>query len=360
MAQENIPQLNFTRRVLIVAAIALCTVLLTLFALAAIEIWLYLFVSALIAVLLSGMRGWLSERTPLPDRLALAVVVLAILLGFGLLFIYIGPRIFEQIAQLTDQLPESTAQLEKQLRNTAWGERLLDAVDEIPQVETLLQNGSMNIFSEVTGIFSRSLGILANLIIILFIGLYLAISPRLYIDGFIRLFPISARPRAHDILDDLARKLRWWLISRFISMFIIGFFITVGLMLLGMPLALALGVIAALLTFIPNIGPVLAIIPGLLTAALQGPQMILYVFLLYIGAQFVESYFITPIVEKRTVALPPALVMAAQLLLALLVGQIGVVLAAPLVVIAMVLVKSLYVRGVLKDRSVEVNGHPTS
>ena len=132
-------------------------------------------------------------------------------------------------------------------------------------------------------------------------------------------------------------------------MIIIGVLTAVGLWLLGVPLALTLGLLAALLTFIPNIGPILAVVPAALLALLQSPTRALYVVLLYLGIQTVESYLLTPLMQKRTVSLPPALTIFAQVLMGILVGRIGLVLATPLTAALFVLVKMLYVEDILGD-----------
>jgi predicted PurR-regulated permease PerM len=114
-----------------------------------------------------------------------------------------------------------------------------------------------------------------------------------------------------------------------------------GLTLLGVPLALILAVLAGLLAFIPNIGPVIAAVPAVLLSLLEGPQMALYVALLYIGVQTVESYLITPFIQRRTVSLPPALTIAAQFLLGMQAGGFGLFVATPLAAVGLTLAQRL-------------------
>lgn len=116
-----------------------------------------------------------------------------------------------------------------------------------------------------------------------------------------------------------------------------------------MPLPVTLGVVAALLTFIPNIGPLLAAVPQVLLAFQVGTDTVLYVILLNMALQFVESYLITPLVQYYEVSLPPALTISLQLLLGVSLGVIGLVVAAPLLVVALVLVQMLYIRRTLED-----------
>jgi predicted PurR-regulated permease PerM len=133
------------------------------------------------------------------------------------------------------------------------------------------------------------------------------------------------------------------------SMIVVGLLTAVGLWALGMPLALTLGLLAALLTFIPNLGPTLAVVPAALLALLQSPTKSLYVILLYLVIQAVESYLLIPLVQRQAVSLPPALTITAQVLLGILVGGFGLVLATPLTAAVMVLVRMLYIEDALGD-----------
>src|SRR5690606_31122882 len=113
--------------------------------------------------------------------------------------------------------------------------------------------------------------------------------------------------------DRLADTLWWWTIGRLASMSIIGVFTTIGLWMLNIPLPIPLGVVAAILTFVPNIGPVVAVIPPVLLAFTQGPLTALYVVIFYIVLQLLESYLITPLIQQREVHLPPVITISAQL-----------------------------------------------
>jgi predicted PurR-regulated permease PerM len=132
-------------------------------------------------------------------------------------------------------------------------------------------------------------------------------------------------------------------------MLAIGILTWIGLSILGVPLALTLGILTALLTFIPNIGPVLSVIPAALLAFSQDPIKAIYVVLLYIGVQVIESNLITPWIERQTIKLPPALTISMQLILSIFVGGLGLVLATPLVAAGIVLVQMLYIEDILGE-----------
>ncbi len=192
---------------------------------------------------------------------------------------------------------------------------------------------------------------ITGIVVILFVGLYVAYDPHLYQSGLVKLVPLDQRERVREVLGRLRTVLGRWIIGRIISMTIIGVSTAIGLWLLNVPLPITLGVLAALLTFIPNIGPILAAVPQALLAFQVGTTTVLYVILFNIAMQGVESYLITPIVQRYEVTLPPALTVCAQLLMGVLFGVIGIIMAAPLTASLMLVVQMLYVRDELGDSS---------
>ncbi len=158
-----------------------------------------------------------------------------------------------------------------------------------------------------------------------------------------------------EVLGALGYTLRWWLVGRFLTMAVNGLFSGIGLWLLGIPLALGLGLLTALLNFVPNIGPILSMIPAVLLALAEGPDKALYVLVLYLVLQNLEGFVLEPLVQQCTVALPAAIVIGSQVLLGVLLGSLGVLLATPLIACLFVLVKLLYVRDTLGD-TIDVAG----
>ncbi|MGD8590575.1 MAG: AI-2E family transporter, partial [Chromatiales bacterium] len=145
----------------------------------------------------------------------------------------------------------------------------------------------------------------------------------------------------------LGHALRWWLIGRITSMTVVGILTGIGLWFIDMPLVLALSFTAAILSFIPLIGPILSAIPAVLLGLVEDPLKALNVLLVYTSVQFLEGNFITPLIQKRAIALPPAMLLTAQLLMGVLFGFFGVLLATPLAVTVIVVVQLLYVQDLL-------------
>lgn len=303
------------------------------------QVLLLVFGAVLVAVLLDAMAAVLCRRTPLGRGVSLALaglLVLAVLAGFLVLF---GAQLQAQLAELAGRLPELAAMLENRL-----GIEDLEgwAADRLRE---MLRDGG--IASRLAGISSNLLGALANLGLVIVAGVYLAARPELYRDGLLLLFPPAAQQRARATLDAVGRALRLWLLGQLVAMLMVGVLTALGLWLLGIPSALALGFIAGLLEFVPYLGPILGALPALLLALAESPSLVLWVVLLYAAVQQVEGNLITPLVQQRAVDMPPALTIFAILAFGVLFGLGGVLLATPLAVVLMVMVKTLWVRDTL-------------
>jgi predicted PurR-regulated permease PerM len=166
----------------------------------------------------------------------------------------------------------------------------------------------------------------------------------MYRDGALKLFPERVRPKAAEISRDIEFVLRWWLFGQLIPMAVLGAVSMIGLKLLGVPLAFTLGLLTALMLFLPYVGSVAAYLPTVLLALTKGPHTALWVTVLYLAVHLGEGYVLTPMVQRRAVKLAPALTLAAQLLLFEFAGVLGLLAATPLAAVARALVQKLYLR----------------
>jgi predicted PurR-regulated permease PerM len=316
------------------------------------SVLLLVFAGILLAIFLRSLSEGVREYTALTEGWSLVVVLLGLAVLMGLGSWLLTPSVAEQIDRLSERIPRSLQQLEHHVQRYEWSRQLFA---QAPKAEEVLpEKGDM--VATATGVFSTTLGALASFVIFMFLGLFFAAEPRVYKDGLVRLVPIDKRERAHEVLHQLGSALQWWLIGKVFSMLLVGVLTALGLWLLEVELALTLGLIAALFTFIPNIGPVLSAVPAVLLALLQSPTQAFSVVLLYLAIQTVESYLITPLIQQRTVSLPPALTITAQVALGVLLGGLGLVLATPLMVCLLVLVQMLYIHETLGD-SIETLGN---
>ena len=211
---------------------------------------------------------------------------------------------------------------------------------------------SSTIVTKFFGVASNFVEVIGGIVVILFLGLYFCAETPLYASGVLRLVPLARRPRVGEILHETASAIWYWMLGRLFSMTVLGSLTALGLWIIGVPLPVALGFLAGILTFIPYIGAFVSAIPSVLLAASVELNMAVYVIVLYVGVHIIEGYILVPLVQRRVVHLPPALMLSAQIILGSLAGFLGLLFATPLMAAALVLIRMVYVEDVLGDRTV--------
>jgi predicted PurR-regulated permease PerM len=343
-------ELRFARRVLITIGLSLLAVSLWLTAWYAVKTLLAIFAGVLLAIFIRGLAIRLQRWVPVSEKIALTLVAGGLAVFMGLTLWAFATLMARQTQELTKVLPASLERLQQQVSQTEWGKTLLENVGNAP--EKLMPN---QFFSKATGVFTGAMDTAVNLMVILFTGLYGAFDPQTYTRGMVRLFPARRRKQAADVLDAAGVTLWDWLMGRMIAMAFVGVANAVGLWALGVPLAFILGVIAGLLTFVPNFGPLIAAVPAMLVALMQSPTLALYVLVLHFVVQTIEGYFLTPLVQSRMVSMPAIVVIGSQIVFTTLLGPMGLILATPLATLAMVLLDLLYLRDTLGEPAAEVD-----
>jgi predicted PurR-regulated permease PerM len=352
MNSYNYKTTEFTQKTLIAVGIILAAVLVTLFVYYAIDVVLLFFGAVLLAIFLRGLADLINRETRISEGagvLIVSVVLLVILAGAIAL---LAPSVAEQGRHLRDELPKSAQKVGDFISQYSWGQALIAQLPSMSDVMAKIEPST--VLSRVGGYFSSTVGAIGNFFVMILLAIYLAVEPRFYAHGFTKLFPIGARPRVMEVLTEIGTTLKWWLIGKTLSMIFIGLLTWIGLWILGVPLSLTLGLIAGLLSFIPNFGPILSAVPAILLAFIESPVSALYVAILFVIVQIIESNLVTPYIERPTVELPPALTVFAQLALSVIIGGVGLILATPLLALIVVIVQSVYIGDVLGDRDTEV------
>ncbi|WP_160000710.1 AI-2E family transporter [Roseomonas sp. 18066] len=306
------------------------------------EVPLLVFAAALLGVFLFSGGKLLRRVLPVSNGAAVGLFILTLLLISAALGMMAARPIADQLNELWQQVPAAAASLSERLSHYRWGQELLSRLQS--GNISLPAGGGTTAFTALNTTF----GALANLVLVVFLGLYFALDPALYRRGIEALLAPSLRPRARAIAEEAAATLRGWLGAQLICMAVIGSLTGIGLWLIGLPLAPVLGLIAALLAFIPTVGPVLSAVPGVLLGLAQGQQTALAVVGVYLAVQSVESYLVTPYVQRRNVDLPEAVTIVALLAFGLIYGFLGMLLATPLAAVMLMLVKRIYVEGYLE------------
>ena len=367
-AATSSPSISFARRALITVGLVTLAVLIFSIVWYAIDVFLVAFAGVLLAVALRGLSDWVRRHTRLSSRWSLALVTLALVVLLALDVTLFAASIAEQVTKLTEQLPQSVAEARQRVEQLPGGQQIVGLFPQVGSGEQgsggsgqggAGQNSGGGQAGGIASLFSTSLGIVANIAIIGFLGLYFASEPDLYINGAVRLVPKTKQKRARDVIHTLGYTLRWWLLGQLISMTVVGLLTGLGLMVLGVPLAPVLGLLAGLLDFVPTVGPIIAAVPGVLLAFSAGSTTGFLALGLYVVVQILEGYVLYPLVLERAVKLPPALTILALALMGVLLGPLGLLLATPLLAVVLTLVKMLYVEDML-DEQIDVPGEPAA
>jgi predicted PurR-regulated permease PerM len=209
----------------------------------------------------------------------------------------------------------------------------------------VLHTGAGGLIGGIRGVVGGTLAALLDVTIVVFAAVCFAAEPHTYLNGILRLVPPQHRSLVGATLREAADTIGLWLWARLISMLTVGTLAGVGLALLGIPYAAALGLVAAIFSFLPNVGAIAAALPSLVLAAPLGWQRVVAIVVLYWLAHSIDDFLVIPIAQSRIVHLPPVLTIA---VLGLAAGVIGIMMAAPFVAITIVSVKRILVEGIIE------------
>jgi predicted PurR-regulated permease PerM len=329
-------QYSFQQKVWIAGGIFAFIVVLLLLIKATFNVLLLVLAGVLIAVFFRGLSGFIQRKTKWKEGVSVTISVLATIILLALFIWLIGAKVQAQVAQLTETLPSTIENVKSKLIQSELGKQITQKISS-PRTQKQAQ-------SVIQTFFKSTFGVLGDIYVVLFIGIFFTVSPGMYKTGIIKLVPPNGKKQADEVLTKIGDNLKKWLKGKLFAMLVVFVLTSVGLIIIGIPMWLVLALIAGVLNFIPNFGPLIAMIPAVLVALLQGPATAVLVAGLYILIQVAESNFITPVVQKKLINLPPALIIMAQLFVAPLTGGWGLVLATPLMVILIVLVNELYVK----------------
>jgi len=328
---------DFFKRTLILVAVAVTPVL----------IW-YLFgvvlmaFGAIILAMLLCLGAHPIERwLRLPQWAALilsGLIIMAVILGTAYLF---GSYISSQFQDVMQRTASASADIEKSLNGTATGRFMLQH----------LSSGNLSLTEVLPSLLKVSTTFIEAVIIMLISGAYLAAQPRLYRTGVIWLFPPRHHARVAEIYDGVGEALRLWLLGQLIEMLVIGALSTFVVWLIGVPSPLALGLIAGIGEFIPYLGPILAAIPAVLVALTKSPETALWTLLAYLVIHQIEGNMVAPLIQRRMVAIPPAVMLLGIVAITYLFGPVAIIFAAPIAVVIFAGVNLIYVRDTLHEKT---------
>ena len=321
---------SFTRRVLVVLALVALAALLWKMA----PVFILAFAGIVFAEAIRAGGEVIAARTRLSETAGVMIVGGLALLALVLAGWLFGKQIMQQTTELYGAIDAAWLKLQELLYKTPLAASMLERAQGSPDPQAMgkVVKGTFTVF-----------GALVDVALVVFLALYFAVDPRTYQKGLLHLLPLEARERVQAALKASSRALRKWMLGQLVAMAVVGLLTAAGLWLVGVPLAIPLGIIAGLLDFVPVVGPMMAALPGILIAFSQSPEVAFYATLVYLTVQFVEGNIVTPLAQRWAVSVPPALTLLGIVAFGLVFGAMGVLFAMPMLVVTMVLVQKLYV-----------------
>jgi predicted PurR-regulated permease PerM len=300
-----------------------------------VDLLLLLFACTLVSLILLTITDAMRRRTTLGFGVALALSVIGLLVVVGGAIAFFGTAMQGEFAELASRLPAAWADLQVRISTSQIGAAVLE------RAQGLAPSGQA-VVDAVTTALAAIGGAMSGFVLVLVGGLYLAAQPRLYAVGLLRLIPPRARSSAAETLDAITVSLRNWLKGQALGMLFVGFATGLGLWLAGVPAAWAIGLIAGFAEFVPYLGAIVAGIPAIVLGFGQGIDTGLWTIGVLVAVQQVQGNLVMPLLQNRMVDLPPAVTIFGIIAAGILFGVPGVLLATPLTIVVLVLVRRLY------------------
>lgn len=335
MEKNSDYQKSFKNKVWIAAGILLLIILIAYLFATLLNLLLLVLAGALMAIYFHGCADLLKRKLKIGSPYGLILSVVFNVVVIGLFFWFVGDRLNSQLDELSTKLPQTVENAKHWLSEKPLGQKILN------YATNTLDSGKTG--AVIKTFFSSTFGILSDLYIVVLLGMFFTASPAIYRKGVIHLVPTKGKSTVENLWNEIHQVLKNWLKGQIFGFFFIAILTGLGLWLLGMLLVLALALVAGLLNFIPNFGPLIALIPAALLGLMQGPNTALLVVALFTLIQIIQSTVTQPLIQKKMVSVPPALLVFGQVAMGVIAGFWGVLLATPLVAIVMTLVNRLYV-----------------
>ncbi|KKB07827.1 AI-2E family transporter [Devosia chinhatensis] len=302
---------------------------------------LIIFAGVLIACVLDAAVRGLRLILPAPRPVLLAIVSILVLVVVLVALSLGGVSLILSLQDLWRMLVREVSRL----YGLAVESGVVDELDR-SQIEAMLQNffpDPGGIFNEARSFFGSTIGVVGDVVVILFLALFFAINPTAYRDGFLLLMPQKHRPRLLEALGATGEALRGWMVTQLAMMVLIGSLMGLLLWALGVPNAPILALLSGALNFIPFLGPIFSAVPVLLTLAAQDTNTLILGAIGLLLIQNLEGYILTPMLQQRIIKLSPAWSLSIMAIMGSLFGIVGIALATPVYAVLRVLTLKLYV-----------------
>lgn len=329
-------ELTYIQKVWQTVAIIALLVIVILIARVAFNVLLMVLCGTMISVYFHGLGDLIERNIKINRKWAMTISVGGSFALLAVILWFMGTKIETQISQLSETLPHTVSVFQAKLAESPLGRKALEYFSG--------QSNSQKLISTAQSFFSTSFGVLANIYIILLLGIFFTVSPSVYKDGILILMPEDKKFMGRYVINRISLSLKGWLKGTLLSIVLVAIMLTVGLSIMSIPVALVLALMAGMLRIIPNFGTAAAMIPGVLLALTISTNTAIIVTLMYIVTQTIVSNVVTPIIQKKFINMPPALTIISQIIMGTLSGALGIILAVPLLAIVMILIDELYVK----------------
>ncbi len=286
----------------------------------------------LFALAARGVAVALSGWTRLSYRASVAVVFGSLVVSGVLLVVLAGPRLADQLVELGKSLPVAGRDALRRIGVDGSERSAIPQVGALPDARTM-----------ATGAFlalETILEIISAAVVVFFIGVYAAVRPGAHKQALISSVPEHYRARAEGLASEVETKLTRWMLGRLVAMTFVGTTCAIAFAALEVPLAMSLAVVSGLLTFVEYVGAVISGVPPILMALTKGPETAIAVAVLFTALHVIEGYVLSPLIARRSVRIPPAITLGGQVVLASLVGPLGLTFATPLLIMIVAGVKA--------------------
>jgi predicted PurR-regulated permease PerM len=301
----------------------------------AFDVLLMAMAGALIATYFHGLGDLIERKTKLKRKFAMLISVVGSIAIIGLLFWFMGTKIQSQVAELSNTLPHTINNVKAKMSTSPIGQKILDS---------LSGDNSQKLMATAQSFFSTGFGVLGDIYIIIFLGIFFTASPDTYKNGILLLVPNDRKALGQRVMNRISLSLKGWLKGMMVSIVLVTILISTALTIVGLPVAMVLGLITGLLELVPNFGSVIAMVPGVLLGLTVSTNTGIVVALIYISSQTITGNIVNPLIQRKLIKLPPALTLISQLIMGAVSGVLGVILAVPLLAIVIILVDELYVK----------------
>jgi predicted PurR-regulated permease PerM len=328
---------RFIRRVVILILIAAVVAALW----KAGDLLILAFGSILGAIVIHAFADLYTKRLKLSQRAGLGLAFATVLAAAAFLVWLFGVQFGQQVNALVLRLPSLLQQLGTYMSQTPVGAKIVDAVQAA--------FAGSRVARDIGGLVTGGGELILNCLLLLVGALFFAAEPKVYVHGLLLMVPKTIRPAIADALSDVEHNLRLWLRAQLILMTTMGLLVGFGLWVSGVPSWAALGLLAALSEFVPYIGPTAAMLPALGLGAAVGTGPLVGALVTYAAVRLVQTNFITPYVQNRVIAIPPAVTLFVIIAVGMVFGLFGLFFSAALLVVIFTLVRSLYLREVIGE-----------